>query len=228
MTNGLTGRYPIGPAVIGVAVHHSVSGAPFFDAIPDTEADEIAHLRAIDRYHNQPPDRDWGGFGYHLAAFPSGRWYYCGDLHGARAHVAGRNNELIGIVLIGDFRDQAPPDTQLTAAAHAVAFIQREYPAIPLAGHRAWALASDPTACPGTLFWLYHLQSPREEIPMTLNIPLLQREGDDEVYADLFTALVHIPEPKYVADWDAVRRVPPDDPTFDKPTFYPDRDRRLP
>src|SRR5687768_2191227 len=85
-------------ALAGIAVHHSVSGD--YLTAQASEADELAQLDAVDRYH---VSQDFGGIGYHVAAFASGRLYLLGDLDGARAHVAGRNHELLGIVAIGTF-----------------------------------------------------------------------------------------------------------------------------
>ena len=141
--SGRTGRYPLDPAaVIGIAIHHCAARAPF-DWLEDREHQ---HLLAIDRYHQT---LDYGGFGYHLAVFPSGRWYYCGDLGFARAHVASRNFELIGVALMGTFTHDPPPDDQLCAAAEAIAFVHETYPDRPVRGHRDWALPAYPTACPG-------------------------------------------------------------------------------
>src|SRR3990170_3270873 len=68
ITNGFTGRYALDPnAVIGVAIHHSVSGGQFYTAATMTAEDEIAHLLMIDQYH---VSRGSGGFGYHTAACP--------------------------------------------------------------------------------------------------------------------------------------------------------------
>ncbi len=166
ITNGYTGRYRLNPdAVIGIAIHHSVSGGVFHDPIPDTQDQEIAHLKAIDAYHVQ---KGWGGFGYHLAAFPSGRLYYCGGIDFARAHVASRNSELIGLVLIGDFTTSPAPHAQLDAAGYGVAFIRRTYAGRPLKGHREWALPEFPTACPGAtwLSWIGATDFPPQEDDM--------------------------------------------------------------
>ena len=105
MTNA-SGRFKIDHAsLIGIAVHHSVSGD--YLAAGGPESEELAHLQAIDRYH---VGQNFGGIGYHLAAFTSGRLYLLGDLDGARAHVAGRNHELLGVVAIGTFTDRLPGD----------------------------------------------------------------------------------------------------------------------
>ncbi len=142
------GRYysPLS-GVIGIAIHHSVTwaGLPFAEAA--SELVEVLHIQTIDAYH---VSQGWGGFGYHLASFPSGRFYLCGDLDGARAHVASRNHELRGVVFIGDFTARDPGPAQLAAGAEAVALVrQAAGRPLALAGHRAWALPDYPTSCPG-------------------------------------------------------------------------------
>jgi hypothetical protein len=132
--------------IVGKAAHHSVSGT-FFMAGETTEQDEINHIRMIDQYH---VSIDYGGFAYHACGFPSGRAYQTGDFDGARAHVWGRNHELLGWVLIGDYQDQLPSASGLAAAAECErafnAYLGRE---VPLKGHRDWALPGHGTACPG-------------------------------------------------------------------------------
>ena len=180
ITNGYSGRYPLDPtAVIGIAIHHSVSGGHFYDELPDTQDDEIFHLRVIDQYH---VEQGWGGFGYHLAAFPSGRWYYCGDLTGARAHVASRNYELIGVVLIGDFSANVPPLLQMEAAREAVAFVRQTYPGRSIAPHREWALPQYPTACPGDTYqeWVPFLEPLASEEDDMLDV--IKGDQRNEVY----------------------------------------------
>jgi hypothetical protein len=111
-----------------------------------TEQDEINHIRMIDAYH---VSIDFGGFAYHACAFPSGRAYQTGDFNGSRAHVWGRNHELLGWVLIGNYESQLPSSGGLAAAAECErafnAYLGRQ---VPLKGHRDWALPDHGTACP--------------------------------------------------------------------------------
>jgi len=160
MTDHGAGRYVLDPAaVIGIAIHHSVSGGQFYMAPAPSQDDELSHLIMIDQYH---ASKGWGGFAYHLAAFPSGRLYLCGNVNGARAHVASRNNELIGLVCIGTFTDVAPPPPLLAAAAAGVAYIWRTYPGRMIGPHREWALPEYPTTCPGDVWlsWAPQLAAP--------------------------------------------------------------------
>lgn len=129
---------------IGLAVHHSVSGQKIGEDA--TEAIELAHIRVIDQYH---VSINFGGFGYHACVFPSGRAYQCGDLDSQRAHVAGRNHELLGVVLIGDFSDHLPGAKQQAGLGVVLneftAYLGRE---VPIKGHTDWALAGEPSGCP--------------------------------------------------------------------------------
>lgn len=129
---------------IGFAVHHSVTTMP----ANATEADERLHIQTIDRYH---ASLGWGGFGYTAVAFPSGRSYQCGDLDSQRAHVKGRNHELIGVVAIGTFTDKLPAEPQLNAIAECLSAFRGAFGSLPVKGHSAWALPGEGTACPGQL-----------------------------------------------------------------------------
>jgi hypothetical protein len=135
------GWAPLG-TVIGLAIHHTVTTiSPWA-----TEAEERAHIRAIDRYH---VSKGWQGFGYHYAVFPSARVYRCG--WGSRAHVANRNHELVGIAFVGDLSARVPSPFEEGAAAEAVRDAwQRIGREVPVKGHRDWVV--DPawaTSCPG-------------------------------------------------------------------------------
>lgn len=132
-------------APIGIALHHSAGRL-----VTGSEADELAHLRAIDRLHQS--DQNIGLFGYHLAAFPSGRAYICANLDRQRAHVAGRNHQLVGIVAIGTFTDTMPGTAQMQAIAECINFAQDFFGRkLPTKGHNEWALPGQGTACAGKL-----------------------------------------------------------------------------
>ena len=138
------GRGRLSP--IGIALHHSVTT---MDA-DATEAQELAHIEAIDRHH---VSIGYGGFGYHSAVFPSGRAYICGQLTGMRAHVARRNHELIGIVAIGNFVGGLPLQPQMEGIVEAIKDTRSWFPdrSLPVKGHNDWALPGEGTACAGLL-----------------------------------------------------------------------------
>lgn len=126
--------------VIGLAVHYTVG-----QNIVQTEAEERAVIRAIDRQH---VGQDFGGFGYHGITFPSGRSYYCGD--GQRAHVAKRNHQLRGWALHGTFTEQLPGPAQFAGLREALTAERSRFSwLVPIKGHREWALPGEATQCPG-------------------------------------------------------------------------------
>lgn len=130
--------------VIGYVVHHSVTTMH----TNASEADERLHIKTINDYHFR---LGYGGFSYHAAAFPSGRVYQCGDLDSQRAHVKGRNHELIGVVAVGTFTDRLPAQPQLDAIQEALRAFTGTFGALPVRGHNQWALPGEGTACPGQL-----------------------------------------------------------------------------
>jgi len=127
--------------VIGIALHHSVTDV---DIDP---GNDLASIEAIRQYH----ERLWGnGIGYHLIVGDDGTPYYVGDLATQRAHVWGRNHELVGVCLLGDYTNVQPPDAQLRGAARIVVALRAYYGwGLPCRGHKQWARPESPTACPG-------------------------------------------------------------------------------
>lgn len=137
------GRKPQDPAlVIGFAIHHTVGVNNV-----QSESDERMTIRAIDQQHVA---QNFGGFGYHYIVFPSGRAYKCGE--GQRAHVAGRNHELRGIVMSGTYTSQQP---SLAAQNGLREVLWKEfeifYKSYEIRGHREWALSGEGTVCPGMI-----------------------------------------------------------------------------
>lgn len=150
--------------IIGIAVHHTggeVVGAPIL-----TEAQERAVIRAIDFQHTRPP-QDFGGFGYHGIAFASGRAYKCGE--GQRAHVKGRNHQLRGYVLHGNFVSVQPSDLQLSGLRELMqADFDKFGRVLEIRGHGQWALPGEGTECPGLVVprdWVAFMQPPPLPMP---------------------------------------------------------------
>lgn len=127
--------------VDGVAVHHTAVLWPRPDA---TNEEELNHIRAIDRYHREV--RGFGGFGYHLIAFPTRRIYLVTPLTQWGAHVYQHNDHLYGIALAGLFPTTVPGNEQLEATAvginHIFEFLGHE---VRISPHRRWG----GTSCPG-------------------------------------------------------------------------------
>jgi hypothetical protein len=134
---------------IGLALHHTVGQTEFVDknANGTTMDEEIAHIKAINSYHISV---GYGGFGYNGIGFMSGRAYVVGPGRGQRAHVRWRNHQLEGFALAGTFTDRVPPlGCQLAAGRWTLAKFKQHGRLLELKGHNAWALASDPSQCPG-------------------------------------------------------------------------------
>jgi len=122
-------------AIKYLVIHHSAVAV-------DSTAESIA------RYHVE--QLGWPGIGYQWIVHQDGRTEYCQDISRASYNVAGRNGEVIGICLPGDWTSHAPPEAQLIAARRLVAEIQYALGwFVPVVGHSDVALAGYGTACPG-------------------------------------------------------------------------------
>jgi hypothetical protein len=92
--------------------------------------ENLARLKYFVIHHSVTPDwygpneianihlaRGWNGIGYHFVITKDGVIHYVGDLGTWRANVANMNDKVIGVNLIGDFRDgRRPTDAQYRAA----------------------------------------------------------------------------------------------------------------
>lgn len=184
------GNRPQDPGnVTGIAIHHSVSGDYLGENA--TIEQELAHIRAIDQYH---VGLDYGGFGYHTAAFASGRVYRCGE--GQRAHVAKRNHQLRGIVAIGTFTDRLPGPAQMAGILEAIRWHRADLGRdVEVAGHGAWALPGQGTGCPGELNhvnWeqLLSVAPPAPQEDHALSIEEQEELADRRAYGFLQRALL--------------------------------------
>lgn len=158
--------------VIGLAVHHSAT----LSKPGRTQAQEMATLMAIDRIHKQR----FGLFAYHMAAFRSGRVYWCGDFNTQRAHVAQRNHELRGVVVIGDFTREIMTVGHFSALSAALSVLSDAFPGREIRGHGDWAVPSHPTVCPGMAYdWASLLD---EEID-TMEPEIIRRAGSNVTYS---------------------------------------------
>jgi hypothetical protein len=120
-----------------LVIHHTVTK---HDATPD----DIAILHKA---------RGWGGIGYHFVITVDGVVHYVGDISTARANVKDKNEQVIGIALIGDFTKHLPSNQQIESAHDLCKFFLTETPSLPtlkswdqLVGHKDLQA----TACPGT------------------------------------------------------------------------------
>lgn len=117
-------------------IHHTGPGTT-----PNTYSNTIA------RYHVE--HNGWPAIGYHFLVYPH-KVRYVGSLDTARANVWGRNPEVIGIALVGNFQEQAPADDTLALTKQLCnvldTYLDRQ---IPRVGHRDVALPDHGTSCPG-------------------------------------------------------------------------------
>lgn len=120
----------------GIAVHHSASAR-------GTAPASIADYHVT---HN-----GWAGIGYHIV-IRQGVAHYVGDIATQRAHVAGRNHELSGICVTGDYTKEAPRTEDLDTLRLVVESLDELLgKRLPINGHGGWALAGHKTECPGAL-----------------------------------------------------------------------------
>ncbi|MBI2304696.1 MAG: N-acetylmuramoyl-L-alanine amidase [Chloroflexi bacterium] len=118
-----------------LVVHHS--GVP-----------QDSTAAAVASYHRDV--LGWPGIGYHFLVHQGGTVEYVGDVMQTRYNVAGRNWEVVGICLTGDFTREPPPLAQREAAAKLLANLQLALGwHIPIVGHKEVALPAFPTRCPG-------------------------------------------------------------------------------
>lgn len=120
-----------------LVIHHTVTK---HEATPD----DIALLHKA---------RGWSGIGYHFVITKDGTVHYCGDISTARANVLDKNEQVIGITIVGDFTKHLPSDDQIRSAHDLCKFFLFESPSLPtlnswdnLVGHKDLQA----TACPGT------------------------------------------------------------------------------
>lgn len=116
-------------------------------------------IKAIARYH--VAHKGWPGIAYHYCITASGEIFKTNTLTTISYHAYAHNEHTIGIVLIGDFTNAPPPQTQLMAAAELIAFLQDAFGDLPIMPHRHLSQ----TACPGNTWeqWLHELKTPVDD-----------------------------------------------------------------
>lgn len=108
--------------------------------------DRDSTAEAIAAYHVD--SLGWPGIGYHFLVHQDGRVEYVGDIATVRYNVAGRNHEVIGICLPGDFTSHRPTEVALSSTGELIANLRIVLGRpLPVVGHRD--IAFSPTACPG-------------------------------------------------------------------------------
>ena len=127
-----------GVAPTGIAIHH------FAHDYPDNWTVEGIALDVAGYHTGQ---QKWPTIGYYAIIAPNGDIAICNSRDTASYHVAGRNHELLGIALSGDFSKHPPTDEQIASFNW---WYNCYEVGLPVKGHKDWALS--PTSCPGE--WL--------------------------------------------------------------------------
>jgi hypothetical protein len=141
--------------VDAIVIHHTAIDprstepevALLFPASEMSEEDELNHIRVIHLYHKS---LGWGGFAYHIIAFPSGHSYLVVPLSQWGAHVGGKNDTKYGIVAADDLSEKVPPLPQQYAVVEGIDLIDAHLRRQVYVGpHREFSA----TSCPGAYWW---------------------------------------------------------------------------
>lgn len=156
-----------------VFIHHSVTAqlSPFAAV-----SQEIAQMRLLEQIGE---NRFGQGISYNVCVFPSGRAYQGVSFNRRGTHTGGRNSTSRSIVLMGNYEENAPTDSQLRTAQSLYHEGKGKWwkDSAPLFGHRDVSQ----TACPGQ-----HVYSRLQFLRTT---PLITKEEDDMTPDQVFNAV---------------------------------------
>jgi hypothetical protein len=117
-----------------IVVHHS--------AYPYAEPWEVQDLH-MDK-------RSFADVAYHYLIDVDGIIYEGREVNIRGAHVQGYNTGSVGIVLLGNFNDEQPTESQVESLQKLVDYLRYTYEIRYLAGHKDYPnQSSDGTECPG-------------------------------------------------------------------------------
>ncbi len=123
---------PLDQVLRTIVIHHSAL-APTFGAAE------------IQRLHIE--QRGFADIAYHFVINADGKIFEGRSINVRGAHVAGANTGSVGVVLLGNFEESAPPEIQLTAMCELIDHLRSTYRCIThLAGHHDFNFDS---VCPG-------------------------------------------------------------------------------
>lgn len=125
-----------------ITLHHD-GMQPLFATDARSVAARIELIRQMHR------GKGWGDIGYHFVIDRAGRVWEARPLNWQGAHVKDHNDGNIGILVLGNFEEQAPSEAQLQSLRRFLLMLMQTYgiPAQRVYTHREWPGAS--TACPG-------------------------------------------------------------------------------
>jgi hypothetical protein len=93
-----------------ITIHHD-------GMTPFTATDYASSAARVELYRNGHRGRGWGDIGYHFVVDREGRIWEGRSLKWQGAHVRNRNEGNLGILVMGNFDEQAPSERQLAARA---------------------------------------------------------------------------------------------------------------
>ncbi len=124
--------------------------------------------KAIAAYHVRR--HEWPGIGYHFVVAEDGTLYQTNTLETVSYHAVKANPYGVGICFLGNFTNKAPPQAQVQAGAHLVAWLLGELnlPIESIKGHKDLM----GTACPGKQW----LAGEKWKTALYSRVRLVQRE----------------------------------------------------
>lgn len=123
-----------------ITIHHEGSTVYTSTRMDDT----LRRLESIRQAHRQ---LGWADIGYHYAIDPAGRVYEGRSLQLQGAHVKNNNEENLGVVLLGNFEQQAPTPQALSALER---FVAQQMARYRVGVSRVYTHRElRPTLCPG-------------------------------------------------------------------------------
>ena len=147
-------------------IHHTGDGTT-----PQTYSNTIA------TYHVE--NNGWPAIGYHFLIYGH-KVRFVGSLETARANVWGRNAEVIGISVVGNYSSEPPSASALALCKRLCDALDRYLGRIlPRVGHRDVALPGHETSCPGDAAygpngWLQAVQPSTEQPPENSEVQRLR------------------------------------------------------
>jgi N-acetyl-anhydromuramyl-L-alanine amidase AmpD len=127
---------PLNQVLRTIVIHHSAL-APTFG------------VAEIQRLHIE--QRGFADIAYHFVVGANGKIFEGRSIDVRGAHVAGANTGSVGVVLLGNFEEAAPPEIQVSALRELIDHLRSSYHGIThLAGHHDFNLDS---VCPGAHFY---------------------------------------------------------------------------